>query len=331
MKVGGLLASYLRWHVVYRILSIIIIMIILFGTIIHLLEPNQFPTIFDGIWWAIITTSTVGYGDFVPASTIGRLVAIILILAGTGFVTTYFVTLAATAVAKENEFMEGKISFKGEHQIIIIGWNGRAYETITHLSKLKPAIEIILIDESLEHNPLPNKNVHFIKGNPSQDHTLKKANVNSAIMALITADQSKDELTADMNSILTLLAIKGLNCNIYSIVEILTSHHVNNAERAGADEIVQTTKLSSYVMVNSLLSHGMAHTLLKMLDHLKGSKIMYIQTTTDLINQTFRDVSHSLLCKRILLIGVKRGDESYVNPSHSFLIKAQDELLVIMD
>ena len=40
------------------------------------LEPETFPTIFDGIWWAIITASTVGYGDYVPHSVLGRLTSL---------------------------------------------------------------------------------------------------------------------------------------------------------------------------------------------------------------------------------------------------------------
>lgn len=51
-----------------------------------------------------------------------------------------------------------------------------------------------------------------------------------------------------MLSVLTLLAIKGLHPSVYCIVEILTERYVKNAERAGANKILCTSRLSSRVM-----------------------------------------------------------------------------------
>lgn len=52
----------------------------------------------DGLWWSIVTTTTVGYGDISPASVGGRVIAVVLMLVGigligmlTGSITTYFV------------------------------------------------------------------------------------------------------------------------------------------------------------------------------------------------------------------------------------------------
>lgn len=70
---------FLRFPYVVRLLFIVIFILIAFGTIIHFIEPDNFPTIFDGIWWAIVTTSTVGYGDFVPGTVKGRIIAMLLI------------------------------------------------------------------------------------------------------------------------------------------------------------------------------------------------------------------------------------------------------------
>jgi voltage-gated potassium channel len=73
---------------------------------------------------------------------------------------------------------------------------------------------------------------------------------------LITADQNKDELHADMNTVLTLLAIKGLNPDVHCVVEILTAEQLANAKRAGADEIIQSNVITSSVMMNCLDSEG---------------------------------------------------------------------------
>lgn len=66
---------------------------------------------------------------------------------------------------------------------------------------------IVLIDDSLKEGPLL-ENVHFIKGHGTEDGTLRKANISGADALMITADQHENEVTADMQSVLTLLAKK---------------------------------------------------------------------------------------------------------------------------
>lgn len=66
MKSTKLWIQYLRWPVFIRMSVIVLMILILFGTMISYIEPKEFPTPFEGIWWALVTMSTTGYGDFVP-------------------------------------------------------------------------------------------------------------------------------------------------------------------------------------------------------------------------------------------------------------------------
>jgi voltage-gated potassium channel len=243
---------FLRLPSVVRIFFIAISFILFFGTIIHLTEPENFPTIFDGIWWAVITASTVGYGDFVPHTTFGKMVGIILIFLGAGFISVYFISLASSAISKQNHLVEGKLSFRGGEHIIIIGWNERTRKIATALIDSKDYKCIVLIDETLKENPIPNKMVHFIQGRPSKDEVLIKANIHTAKKIIVTSDQHKDELQADMNSILTLITIKGLNPNLPCLIEILTIDQVENAKRAGADTIIESNQIVSKYILESI-------------------------------------------------------------------------------
>ena len=57
------------------------------GVLIHFTDEKTYRNIGDGLWWAIQTVTIVGYGDLVPTSTVGRLVAALVMLAGIGFLT----------------------------------------------------------------------------------------------------------------------------------------------------------------------------------------------------------------------------------------------------
>jgi len=327
MKSSDILNIYFRFPILGRILLIGGSIILLFGGIIRFVEPNTFHTFFDGIWWAIVTAATVGYGDIVPKTTAGKVIAILLILLGTGFISAYFVALSTKAIAKENALVKGELPYSRAGHIVIIGWNERAREIINHI----PSASYVVVDSTLNEFPLAMKNIHFLRGNPTHDEVLIKANIMEAQLVLITADQHKNEGDADMNSILTLLTIKGLNPKIYAIVEILTTQQANNAKRAGADEIIQTNALSSFMMLNSIYSPGVARAVEELLHQVKGKKLELIDVPEELVGKTFDKGYEKLRGERSLLLGLVRGEESYFNPSPSFTIQKNDRLFILKD
>jgi len=69
------------------------------GIVIRLIDPADFDNVWLGLWWAVQTVTTVGYGDIVPHHTSGRLVGALLMLSGIGFLTV--VTAVITAAFLE--------------------------------------------------------------------------------------------------------------------------------------------------------------------------------------------------------------------------------------
>ena len=75
--------------------------VIVFGIVERLVDPDTFDNVWLGMWWAIQTVTTVGYGDVVPGSTAGKVIASVLMLGGlslfavvTGAITSAFVAQA---------------------------------------------------------------------------------------------------------------------------------------------------------------------------------------------------------------------------------------------
>lgn len=320
---------FIRLPLLLRIFTITVLFLILFGIIIHFLEPTTFPNIVDGIWWAIVTATSVGYGDFVPQTLLGRIAAVLLIMLGAGFVTSYFSTLAASTVTKQNSFLVGKSTYKDKGHYIIIGWNERTKEVISNLLNFVPPVKIVLVDDTLNANPIPFKHVHFIKGKAHLDETMLRCNIREARKVLITADPTKDELQADMNSILALLSIKGIAPEIPCIVEILTKDQVINAKRAGADEVIQTNNLISVFMLNSLdstVSHGLIQ---EVFEHLRSRELQVIPSDETVIAGNFSDASNVLLLRGLLLLGLKKGENIIIHPPHHMLIENGDFLITM--
>jgi voltage-gated potassium channel len=66
------------------------------------IDREQFPSIGSGLWWAAQTVTTVGYGDDVPVSFAGRLLAVAVMLIGIGFLTVITAAITSTFVARSS-------------------------------------------------------------------------------------------------------------------------------------------------------------------------------------------------------------------------------------
>lgn len=68
------------------------------GLLIRVADPDNFSSIGEGLWWAIQTLTTVGYGDVVPTDTAGRVIATIVMLNGIAFLTVITAAVTATLI-----------------------------------------------------------------------------------------------------------------------------------------------------------------------------------------------------------------------------------------
>ncbi len=68
------------------------------GTLIWLLDHDEFPNLGTSLWWALQTVTTVGYGDVVPAQTEGRVIGAVLMLQGIGFITVIAASVTAALI-----------------------------------------------------------------------------------------------------------------------------------------------------------------------------------------------------------------------------------------
>jgi voltage-gated potassium channel len=75
----------------------------------------------DGVWWAVSTMSTVGYGDVYPTTTAGRILAIAVMLVGIGFIATLTGSLAQRFLATDVRAIEAEVAEETESMIEILG------------------------------------------------------------------------------------------------------------------------------------------------------------------------------------------------------------------
>jgi voltage-gated potassium channel len=76
------------------------------GFLMHVIDEEAFPTVGTGVWWAVVTFCTVGYGDVVPNDALGRVVASIVMVFAITFITIVTALVTSALVTAEQRRRE---------------------------------------------------------------------------------------------------------------------------------------------------------------------------------------------------------------------------------
>lgn len=88
-------------------MMVVLVLVVILGSVMYLVEngENGFASIPDSIYWAIVTITTVGYGDISPVTTLGKFVASVIMMMGYGIIAvpTGIVTTEMALAARKRE------------------------------------------------------------------------------------------------------------------------------------------------------------------------------------------------------------------------------------
>jgi voltage-gated potassium channel len=73
------------------------------GILMRLIDHKEYDNVWVGMWWAIQTVTTVGYGDVTPRATSGRIIASAVMLEGIAFIAIVTAAITSTFVARASK------------------------------------------------------------------------------------------------------------------------------------------------------------------------------------------------------------------------------------
>ncbi|GAB6943878.1 potassium channel family protein [Vulcanisaeta sp. JCM 14467] len=314
--------------------SLILFLVVLFvgALIMYLIEHGKNPgfnNYFNAVWFVVETITTVGYGDIVPNTYLGKLADMVIMPVGIAVISLLTASIATelTNIAITRS-MGHHMTSKGGH-VIIIGDVDRALRVINVIIELMRArgkiIDILYIGSGERPPSLPT-DVEFIRGDPFNTKDLLRAGVDRASTVVVLPFNDADAKAADAKVVLLIMSIRKLNSNTYIIAEVLNESDREYALRAGANSVISLGSFTTVLMANEVFNHGLSSALISIIN----SGNLDLISADEYIGRRFMDVVQTLKMKlNYLAIGVVRGNEVILNPVNDFIIQSGDSLIII--
>ncbi len=323
-QVGRQLNARLVLLVIEALLAIVAVSALIVSILEGGLNLDRYGASF---YWAI--TSILGNGDSGFVTTPGGwLVYVVLIIVGVlmlGLITGVLIAVIIDFLLKEGQGM-GASGYR--NHIVVCGWNSTARDLVEELRGDEYPLKVVLIHDS-ERNPAGDA-VYFVRGDPTEAEALERADIKAAHAAVVFPSSASNE--ADMTSILTVLAIDAVAPDVRIVVECNNPRHVEHFERAHADEVLVTSRLSAHLLARSAIYPGLTSLVTDIVSGGFGSELYRVTLPDKFLGLSVDEVSMKLRTEhRATLLAISRGTETHINPPTDFALQPGDDALVVAE
>lgn len=303
-------------HIIQLLKNVILIcLVVLAGAIavwtVEFKNPNSvIKDFFDAIWWALVTITTVGYGDLVPITFWGRIIGIIFIFLGFTIFSIFTAFIASSFIDKKIKERKGLNKITERNHILICGWNNSANKILEYISKLDPSEipYIVLVNELDEgsvsslQNHYPDLQIKFIKGDYTNQELLLKANIKEAKHIILLFDESKMNTTpSDERTIIASHNITYMKLRGKISIQLQDEKYLQNIRREKVSNIVIYDDLGGRLLANSTINPSIPDFLQKVLKSSEGKGLKEISIPSMFISKTFKELFNHLKEERNLI------------------------------
>ncbi len=320
---------------------------ILGGISLFLVERGsnaEIHSIGDGLWWGLVTITTVGFGDITPVTTLGRFIGGAMMVGG-------MFTLALFAGIVGHSLLHAVLSIREEqfrmtgyvNHIVVCGYEMGSGMLLDVLVRAIDTEEqpVVLFGPYERPRELPPEFM-WVQGDPTKESELPKARIAEAANVIITGSRRVKPQQADATTILTAFTIRAYLSKsplaarrkkpVHIVAEVLDSENVQHARAAGADEVVETRRVGYSLLAHAVSYPGIADATSRVV--FAGHQNLYVGGVPKDVKTPigFDELSQMMRTRHdCLVIGVrdpKTGRER-VNPPKDELVKPELQLLYL--
>ena len=298
-------------------------------------ESSNIRKFKDSVWWAFVTSTTVGYGDFYPKSFAGRLTGVLLMFFGITVAGIITGNIASYLVERQLKEGRGLKELKLKNHFIICGWKRDMADVLYDImekNKSFLASEIVLINtatpDEIENLRSDSKfsQINYIHGDYIDERVLKRANIKQASRVIVFADRMVNGSAQEIDSrtVMAIITIKSISRAIYTCAELLDSKFERYLTSSNCDEVILSTNYNRALIANASAGSGISHVISDLLDVNTDISINTIQFPDKYIGKSYNDLFDFYIGKdRSILIGILENTGNFYERKKEAIREAQ--------
>ncbi len=310
------------------LLFLLLFIVFTAGIAIYVLEEKNNPNInslFDAFYWALVTISTVGYGDISPVSTEGRSISMVIIVSGIAMISFATSVIVSAFSEKLHEVKEHRIIDKVNKRdafLIICGY-GQMAKIFLRREALSAESYIIIEKDPARVEAAKKEGYSVIHEDASRTEVLKRFNTKSAEVTVLCM------IADDVENIYITLTAKALSRKIKVIARANDSRMVKKLQYAGADHILLPHEVANNMIHIAITQPTMYKALHAVLTGKDVAQIyeLHVGRHQSLVGETIASID--FVAYKLLFIGIQREGKFLFNPPTETLLQPHDVLLVI--
>ncbi|HVC08651.1 MAG TPA: voltage-gated potassium channel protein [Elusimicrobiota bacterium] len=182
------------------------------------------------LYYAMVTMSTVGYGDIIPQTAEARLFTISIIVLGMAVFATSLSAVVAPLVTRSFQRIVNRrsSSMKRENHFVVVGSTPLAANTARELAKRGLGVTRVIKEGS---PAVETKDADVVSGDPSTEEVLREAGAHRAAAVLAM-------LSDDSENAFVVLAVKELAPGVRTLAAVNDAHHLSRVKLAQPDVVI---------------------------------------------------------------------------------------------
>ncbi len=294
------------------------------------MNPNV-RSYWDALWMSFVVIVPAASRAVAPLSVLGRLISVMGIVLGIGFLGLFTATLATGLVELVLKGGLGLSAFKCEGHVLICGWSPRGSYLLEELSREVPRDCPVVVLAQLAGPPSEDDRVLFVRGEQTSFEDLDRANAAGASSVLLLADEAQVERPgdADARTVLAAFSIRQLNQSAKIVAEVLVKDNLVHMRNAGVTEVLVSNRLMGHALARSAFEYGTISVVSQLLSAQRGRQI-YTTPLPELLEGVPYGEAVGLLQRERgqTLIAVERDGETSTNPE-KLTLRRGDRLFVL--
>lgn len=267
------------------------------------------------LYWALTTATTVGYGDVTPKNSVGRVIALGVMLTTIPLFASAFAMFAGTVAASHFRRLMGVVDRDTtDREVVIYGMHPSVPRVAAEL--LKAGREVVVVAD-VDRSALPDR-VRLIASDPTSEEVVRRSQPQRAAQLLVTGAD-------DANALVTALLVREVAPNVPTLAVARSTSVRDALQELGIATPVAGDELLAHTLAKSLEAPHAAQLLLGLVDS-EGLKLKELPLE-DSVNG--RKLSEMRVERDGLVLGAVHEDRVIFGINEDPVLGAGDRLLVL--